>query len=329
MRIRPARAVLVTVFVCLLSVMPAHAQRARVFVASYGVDSASCGTFGGPCRTFQQAVNNVAVGGEVTALDSAGFQPVTITNAVTITSPPGIEAGIAVPPGGTGITIQTTDRFAVVALHGLVIDGAGSGQNGIVSNQTGSLEIIDVVVRNFTNDGIEIIPAGDGTNTLASFLFSKVVASHNGHAGIEYNPQVQCVSSNMVIDHTITTNNPYGMSFTSYNCANPNQFIRFSLIAISNSIASNSGNTGMLFTASGPSMIATIDNSNINNNSLGISAAGEATLLLKRSVITSNNHGIDNQITSPGRFNSYGDNSINSNVNGDGNTDTLVEVTTK
>jgi hypothetical protein len=58
------------------------AARDRTFVASYGTDSGSC-TFGSPCKIFQFAVNNTAVGGEVTAIDSAGFQPVTISNSIS------------------------------------------------------------------------------------------------------------------------------------------------------------------------------------------------------------------------------------------------------
>ena len=84
---------LVGALACSLSAMPAQAQRARVFVASYGNDSNPC-SFTQPCRTFQQAVTVVAVSGEVTAIDSAGFQPVNITKSVTITSPAGVEAGI-------------------------------------------------------------------------------------------------------------------------------------------------------------------------------------------------------------------------------------------
>ena len=67
-------------FTATLASAPAQAQRDRVFVASYGTDTGNtlC-SFEQPCRTFQNAVNNTAVGGEVTAIDSAGFQPVTIS----------------------------------------------------------------------------------------------------------------------------------------------------------------------------------------------------------------------------------------------------------
>src|SRR5215472_7856524 len=94
----------------------AHA-RARVFVASYGNDSNPC-TFGSPCRTFQQAVNVVADGGEVTAIDSAGFGPITINRSVTITSPPGVEAGIVATSGNPAILISTTGGPTSVQLRG-------------------------------------------------------------------------------------------------------------------------------------------------------------------------------------------------------------------
>src|ERR1700758_1197202 len=98
-------ALLATTLACALLAAPAQAQRDRVFVASYGNDSNPC-TFGSPCKTFQQAVNVVDAGGEVTAIDSAGFGPISITKAVTVTSPDGVEAGIVPVSGGDGITIS-------------------------------------------------------------------------------------------------------------------------------------------------------------------------------------------------------------------------------
>src|SRR6516162_11875979 len=90
-----------TALACSLATTPANA-RARVFVASYGNDSNPC-TFGSPCKTFQHAHDIVDAGGEVTAIDSAGFGPIIITKAVTITSPDGVEAGIV--PGASGNAI--------------------------------------------------------------------------------------------------------------------------------------------------------------------------------------------------------------------------------
>src|SRR5580658_8423669 len=115
-------ALLSSVLACLLPASPALAQRDRVFVASYGSDSNPC-TFGSPCKTFQNAVNVVASGGEVTAIDSAGFGTITISHAVTVTSPNGVEAGIAAPAsGGAAITINAGPSDNIV-LSGLTLDG--------------------------------------------------------------------------------------------------------------------------------------------------------------------------------------------------------------
>jgi hypothetical protein len=139
-------ALLATTLVCPLFAATAQAQRARVFVASYGSDSNPC-TFGSPCKTFQNAVTVVADHGEVTAIDSAGFGPVTITNkSVTITSPDGVEAGIAVASGGTGITINAGSTDTIV-LRGLTIDGADVGYNGIVVNSAGNLIVTTAPCR--------------------------------------------------------------------------------------------------------------------------------------------------------------------------------------
>jgi len=131
---------------------PAHAQRARVFVASYGSDTNPC-TFGSPCKTFQHAHDAVAPSGEITAIDSAGFGPLTITKAVTVTSPDGVEAGIATPGDQNAININAGVSDAVV-LHGLTIDGANAAVDGIAFGSGKSLIISNCVIRNFTFGGI-------------------------------------------------------------------------------------------------------------------------------------------------------------------------------
>jgi len=176
--------VLVTGLACSLFTASAQA-RARVFVASYGNDGNPC-TFGSPCKTFQQAVNVVDVGGEVTAIDSAGFGPINITKSVTITSPAGVEAGIAAPaPGAAAITINTASSNQIVTLSGLTLDGANvTNSTGIsFSGHTGNLTVRDCVIRNFGQDGIDFFPDGGGVLSV-----SNTVVSDNGDAGIAYFP---------------------------------------------------------------------------------------------------------------------------------------------
>src|SRR5580658_1901851 len=138
-----------SVLVCLLPAAPAQAaQRDRVFVASYGSDSNPC-TFGSPCKTFQNAVNVVAAGGEVTAIDSAGFGTFTISHAITITSPNGIEAGVAAPAENSAAITIAAGQFDVVHLNGLTLNGDGVLATGIQLNSGGSLYIQNCVIQNF------------------------------------------------------------------------------------------------------------------------------------------------------------------------------------
>ena len=132
MRTQLPFALLAAALTCSLFAAPAQAQRARVFVASYGNDSNPC-TFGSPCKTFQNAFNNVAVGGEITAIDSAGFGSLNITHAITITSPAGIEAGIVPIAGADAIDINAGSNDEL-NLRGLTIEGAGIGAAGIKFN---------------------------------------------------------------------------------------------------------------------------------------------------------------------------------------------------
>jgi Right handed beta helix region len=137
--------------------VPAYsAPRDRVFVASYGTDTGNtiC-SFTQPCRTFANAILNVAVGGEITAIDSAGFGPVTITQSVTITSPNGVEAGIVAVAGGAAITVNGS--AITVALRGLTLEGSGSGGYGVYVQQGSQLEIENCVVRDFTTAGIYLV----------------------------------------------------------------------------------------------------------------------------------------------------------------------------
>jgi hypothetical protein len=186
MRIAVPMTVLATALASSLATAPAHA-RARVFVASYGNDANPC-TFGSPCKTFQQAVNVVDAGGEVTAIDSAGFGPINITKAVTITSPDGVEAGIVPVSGGDAIDINA-GASDVINLHGLTLVGGGIGKWGILFINGGVLNIQNCVIRGFTEDGILFEPTAS-----SKIAISDTIISNNGLSGIEFEPSGSGVS---------------------------------------------------------------------------------------------------------------------------------------
>src|SRR6516162_1992124 len=201
MRTQLPFAVLAAAFACSLATAPANA-RARVFVASYGNDSNPC-TFLSPCKTFQQAVNVVDAGGEVTAIDSAGFGPILITKAVTITSPNGVEAGIVPVSGGNSITINAP--LATVTLSGLTIDGGGAGANGIFVSSGGALVIQDCVIRNMTGDGIHFVSNFDSSLSVANTF-----VGNNGGYGIALDASLTAGSVNGTATDTVSSNNGGG-----------------------------------------------------------------------------------------------------------------------
>jgi hypothetical protein len=295
---------------CSLFAAPASAQRARTFVASFGLDSNPC-TFASPCKTFQHAIDVVLAGGEVTAIDSAGFGPITITHAVTITSPAGIEAGIVPPTGGTAITINAGPSDAVV-LRGLTVNGAGIGENGIVFNSGGSLTIDSCVVQNSvftgsqtTGNGILIQP----TSGPVDFVITDTFVVGNGFDGIQYSPPSGSPNVNGTIDNvTAASNGFFGIGITPVHTSGG-----ATVVSISNSTVSSNAEG---IAAENVGVAVSIDNVTVADNSqYGIFETGGATVLLGRSVITGNGTGIQNM--TPNAFNTYDDNRINKNITAD------------
>jgi len=300
--------VLATALACSLATAPAHA-RARTFVASYGNDSNPC-TFGSPCKTFQQAVTLVDAGGEVTAIDSAGFGPITINKGVTITSPAGVEAGIVPVATGNGITINAGPNDAVI-LRGLTLNGSDGAYYGIVFNSGGSLTVTDCVVQQFVNAG-GFPPTGIGiliqpTSGTVNFTITNTIAVSNGGVGIAYSPLSGGATTTGVIDHVVANSNLAGiLAFTQTPAGGT------AVIAISNSVANSNVSTGVNIGNGLGTMTVTIDNVSAIGNNVGIAATTNATALLGRSVITGNNVGVSNA-TMSNTFYTYGNNQINLN----------------
>jgi hypothetical protein len=169
-----AAAVLVAVAVC----APVHAASNRTFVASYGNDAnaATNCALGAPCRTFAGALAATNAGGEILALDSAGYGPVTIDRSVSITGPDGVYAGITAT-SGNGVTIATAGIYVV--LKGLTINGVG-GSNGILMTNGNSLRVENCTVSGF---GSPNSVAGINISAAATVFISNTVVS-NGNAGI-------------------------------------------------------------------------------------------------------------------------------------------------
>jgi hypothetical protein len=306
MKIAYSLTLLSAILACALYAAPAQA-RARVFVASYGNDANPC-TFGSPCKTFQHAVDVVDDGGEVTAIDSAGFGPINIAKSVTITSPDGVEAGIVASPGSPAIAIDTASD---VFLRGLTIEGNNSGTDGISLTGTGpgtnTLGIVHCVIRHFTHDGIYLQPSG---TLLLSIL--DTIASNNGNDGIDLSPAANVGLIEGVIDHsTAVANVTDGMNVWGANLPGGGGG---AFITIVNSVSANNGGNGFrAITTDAPTVVFLRDTTAAYNQGFGINVEGSASMTFAHVSVTGANgisiDGIAHAFT-------FGDNHVDATVSG-------------
>jgi hypothetical protein len=293
--------VLATALACSFASAPAHA-RARVFVASYGNDANAC-TFGSPCKTFQQAVNVVDPGGEVTAIDSAGFGPINISQSVTITSPPGVEAGI-VPNSAIAININAglTD---VVSLRGLTIDGSTGASIGINVASVAVLNIQDTVIRNFTvsgSVGINFEP------TAASMVVSNTVISNNFNYGIHMLPGTSSLTSTVTLSHVQVDHSASGVSADGSLLVSGGQLF----VVLADSVVSDCGRVDVESTSAGQPTNMMVKNSTLVHGGTGAIAAGVGAFIrLNQSTIAHNRGGW--HLAAGGIVTSYGNNAFDDN----------------
>jgi hypothetical protein len=289
--------VLAIALACSLGAAPANA-RARTFVASYGNDANPC-TFGSPCKTFQVAVNAVDAGGEVTAIDSAGFGPILITKAVIITSPDGVEAGIVAAAGADAITINAGPTDAI-GLRGLTINGAGIALNGITFNTGGSLTVQNCVIRNLTGQGINFVPSVD-----SSLSVSHSYVGNNGGHGILVRPS-GLASATATFNYVETQyNGPsfYGIMLDAFSTSGT------VIGSVKDSVSSNNGGGYLMQSGTSASNNLTVVRSVAANNHTGVEGTAILSPLLWISETTITN----NVINCNGGVTSYKDNIVNGN----------------
>jgi hypothetical protein len=139
-------------------------SQVRTWVSPTGLDTNPC-TREQPCRNFAAAITAVAAGGEVVALESAGYGPGTITKSVTIVAPAGVHAAIA-PSSGVAITVSAADTDHVV-LRNLYLNAQGA-ETGIDANTVAALYVESCVVSGFSTYGILFDPTTSGAQLYVS-----------------------------------------------------------------------------------------------------------------------------------------------------------------
>jgi hypothetical protein len=251
----------------------------RTFVASFGSDSnitTSCG-FSNPCRGFTAALSVTQPGGEIVALDAAGYGAVTITKSVTITANPGFYAGISAS-SGNGVTIATAG--VDVVLRGLNINGIG-GVNGISMTNGTSLTIEKCVISNFSSAGVvananasvrisdsTIRGNFDGILARGGALLdvSRSSLKGNSHMGVLVQGDVASVVTGGTVSDTVATGN--GTGFASLSSGGIAQ------LALSRSTASFNTTAGALAQVSGGTALLTLGRTVVTGNGIGLDNVG-------------------------------------------------------
>ncbi|MCE9551132.1 MAG: right-handed parallel beta-helix repeat-containing protein [Betaproteobacteria bacterium] len=285
-----------------LIVTPAQA-RSRSFVASYGNDANPCGPFA-PCRQFDRAEDVTDPDGEVVVLDSADFDPITITKSISITVPSGIYAGIAVPSAGTfGVTIATPS--VNVVLRGLTINGLG-GDAGILMTAGAKLSIENCVISNFSITGSLVNQHGVLVQTAATVRMVNTLIRDND-IGIEIQ-----AGATADISGSKFLGNPAAGIFANNSIAG-----KTTSAAISNTVVVGSG-IGIYALADTATASTKIDiiRSIVSNSGIGVaadSAVGTASVSISKCMVTGSSlQGLSKPFN--GTMTSYGNNTLTNNT---------------
>jgi hypothetical protein len=150
----------------------AHGQASRTWVSGVGNDANPC-SLTAPCKTFAGAISKTAEGGEIDALDPAGYGTVTITKALTIDGGTGAGWASILASGVPGITVNVTTgthvNNAVVILRNITFNGivqspSAAGTNAINYIKAAQLMVESCFFENFSTTGITEASAATGTN---------------------------------------------------------------------------------------------------------------------------------------------------------------------
>src|SRR6478672_10617880 len=136
----------------------AGAQASRTWVSGVGDDANPCSRTA-PCKTFAGAISKTAAGGEIDALDPAGYGALTITKAITIDGGGGQVASVLVS-GTNGIVVQAGANDNVILrnlrINGILQAPSGAGTNGIRFVSGKALHVENCNIFGFLQNGIDI-----------------------------------------------------------------------------------------------------------------------------------------------------------------------------
>jgi len=263
----------------------AFALNNRSAVSVNGVDTNPC-TPASPCRSFSFAITQTNPGGEIIALDTAGYGPFVIDRVITVSGAPGMHAAITTTTGDgiqVNVGTSTNDR---VTIRNLVLIGAG-GTNGINQLAASQLRVIGCLIRGYSANGIfqqadsgslsvdrtDILDntAATGVSAIGGLTIALTVVNNSLIEGNNVGVHAGSNSRVVVANSTITGSLRGVESVSTTGSA-----LLSSLVLENNVIAHNT--TGIFATASGGNNVArvTISQNVVAFNTFGVSTTGGA-----------------------------------------------------
>jgi hypothetical protein len=265
----------------------AGAQASRTWVSGVGDDANPCSRTA-PCKTFAGAISKTAAGGEIDALDPAGYGALTITKAITIDGGGGQVASVLVS-GTNGIVVAAGGGDAVT-LRNLRFNGIGTGLNGIRFLSGKSLAVQNCDIFGFTGNGIDIATAG------GQVVVDNTTVRNNGGNGVNIlSTALTFVSIN---------NSTFEFNVFGVNASN------FSQVVVNHSVANQNSSVGFLASAaSGTAEMDIFDSMAGNNTFTGVQAGGggaTATVRISDVAVFGNPNGF--VVGAGGSLKSFGNN---------------------
>jgi hypothetical protein len=239
------------------------AQATRTWVSGVGDDANPCSRTA-PCKTFAGAISKTAAGGEIDALDPAGFGGVTITKAITLDGSTAL-SGVLVS-GTNGITVNAGAGDRII-LRGLDVNGINNmGLDGIHFSAGKSLYVENCTITSFNGNGINMNGAGH------LFVANTLIRGNTGD-GILIGAAVGRVFASL--DGVHAHENANGVH------AKGN-------VVMTARNSSVSGNTGAGFWAEGSPAEMSLDGSRALNGGTGIRSSGGAMVRMMSMTISGN-----------------------------------------
>jgi hypothetical protein len=247
----------------------ANAQATRTWVSGVGDDANPCSRTA-PCKTFAGAISKTAAGGEISALDPAGFGAVTITKSITINGDGTLAGIIASLTNGIIINAGVNDK---VVIRNLSLNGVGNGINGIRFLAGNQLSVQNCSISGFTGSGIDINKTASGIVSIKDTVITQCATGINATTSAGFVVAL--------VDNVRLENMSNGL------VAGTN-----SLVTVRNSSVFQN-NTNGLRASTGTSTINT-ENCMVSSNGTGINASvSGATIRLSRTAILNNTTGIN------------------------------------